>query len=344
MRQLLILLSLFVCASSLASESDTSSLDTLTVKPVNVPEWFVMDGQLEPVDKGTVSAQTSGRVSAITVDVNDVVPMGHLLIEITNTSQTAGLDQAKAAVKAAEARFTDAERQRQRMVTLVKDGSISKREYDAAVTASEAASSALKQAKAELVQASENLGYTRVVAPYAGIVSNRYVSLGETVNPGQQLLSGYAFEHMRVVASLPTRYVDQLKEDTPLKVTFQNGQSLMLPTHELFQFADPNSHSFTLRANLPKQDTPVWRNGVWVKLAMPLAEKPKLLVPDSAVLRHSELSAVYVSADKGFVLRQVRLGLISDGQVEILSGLNDGEKIAKDAYAVIAKQGGHYAP
>ena len=110
MRQLLILLSLFVCASSLASESDTSSLDTLTVKPVNVPEWFVMDGQLEPVDKGTVSAQTSGRVSAITVDVNDVVPMGHLLIEITNTSQTAGLDQAKAAVKAAEARFTDAER------------------------------------------------------------------------------------------------------------------------------------------------------------------------------------------------------------------------------------------
>lgn len=344
MRHLLILLSVILCVSSIAAESESSALETLVVKPVNVPDWFVMDGHLEPVDKGTVSAQTSGRVSAISVDVNDVVPEGHLLIEITNTSQTAGLDQAKAAVKAAEARFADAERQRQRMVKLVKDGSISKREYDSAVTESEAAASVLKQAKAELTQASENLGYTRINAPYAGIVSERFVSLGETVNPGQPLLSGYAFKKMRVVASLPARYVEQLKDTTPLKVTFPNGDSISLPEHELFQFSDPASHSFTLRANLPTQETPVWRNGIWVKLAMPLNEKPKLMIPDSAVLRHSELSAVYVATEKGFILRQVRLGRMSEGLVEILSGLNDGEKIAKDAYAVIAKQGGHYAP
>lgn len=317
---------------------------TITITPQTVPEWFEMDAKIEPVNQGTVSAQTSGRVSAIGVDVNDVVPAGHLLIEITNASQTAGLDQAKAAVKAAEARVIDADRQRQRMANLIKTGSIAKREYDAAVTESESATSALKQAKAEVVQASENLGYTRVVSPYAGVVSGKMVSLGETVNPGQALLSGYAFEHMRVVASLPVRYADILKDNTPLKVTFNNGQSLLLSEHQLFQFADPTNHSFTLRANLPKQDSPIWKNGVWVKLAMPLTETPKLLVPENAVLRQNELSAVYLKTSEQFVLRQVRLGRMTDGKVEILSGLKAGDQIAADAYTVLSQQGGHYAP
>ncbi|PJC86689.1 efflux RND transporter periplasmic adaptor subunit [Vibrio sp. HA2012] len=314
-----------------------------TVTAQTVPEWFVMDAQVEPVDQGTVSAQTSGRVSAIGVDVNDVVPEGHLLIEITNTSQTAGLDQAKAALKAAEARVVYAEQQRKRLADLIKKGSVAKREYDAALTESKSAASALKQAKAGVVQASENLGYTRITAPYAGVVSGRMVSLGETVNPGQVLLSGYSFERMRIVASLPIRYATQLQDSTPLRVTFPDGQSLMLSEHELFQFASPESHSFVLRANLPKQDSPVWKNGIWVKLAMPLAAKTRLLVPESALLRQNELSAVYVQESGHFILRQVRLGRTSEGKVEILSGLNEGESIALDAYAVLSSQGGRYA-
>jgi RND family efflux transporter MFP subunit len=341
MRKLLILLSLVLPTVTQATDL---SVPTITVAAQQVPEWFVMDGKVEPIDQGTVSAQTSGRISAITVDVNDVVPTGQLLIEITNTSQTAGQDQAKAAVKAAEARYNDAERQRLRLVDLVKKGSISRREYDSAATEADTASSMLKQTKAELVQAGENLGFTRIVSPYAGVVSARHVSLGETVSPGQALLSGYAFENMRVVASLPARYVTQLKETTPLQVTFPDGQKLTLSKHQLFQFSDPASHSFTLRATLPKQTTPVWHNGSWVKLSMPLETKPKLLLPENAVLRQNELSAVYLAEKNGFVLRQVRLGRHYDGQVEILSGLKTGEVIAKDAYAVIAQQGGNYAP
>ena len=347
MRHLLVLLMFYagsVCMNAANAETTPSESDSLTVQPSNVPDWFVMDARIEPIDQGTVSAQTSGRVSAISVDVNDVVPNGHLLVEITNTSQTAGQDQAKAAVKAAEARYTDAERQRLRLVELVKKGSISRREYDSAATEAEAAASVLKQAKAELVQAGENLGFTRIVAPYAGVVSVRHVALGETVTPGQPLLSGYAFENMRVVASLPARYVSQLKETTPLQITFPDGQVITLPQHQLYQFADPTSHSFTLRANLPKQTTPIWRNGSWVKLAMPLDTKPKLLIPENAVLRQNELSAVYLAEKNGFVLRQVRLGRHYDEQIEILAGLNAGDVIAKDAYAVIARQGGQYAP
>ena len=94
------LLTLLIFAS-VSIHAETALTDTLPVTLSDVPEWFVMDGRIEPIDQGTVSAQTSGRVSAISVDVNDVVPSGHLLVEITNTSQTSGQDQAKAALKAA---------------------------------------------------------------------------------------------------------------------------------------------------------------------------------------------------------------------------------------------------
>lgn len=341
MRKFLVFV-LFCLPSWFASAADDQQA-LFNVTAQTVPEWLVLDAQVEPIDKGSVAAQTSGRVSAIAVDVNDVVPEGHLLIQITNTSQTAGLEQAKAALKAAEARVAYAEQQRKRLADLFKKGSVAKRDYDAALTESRAANSALKQARAGVVQARENLGYTRITAPYAGVVSGRMVSLGETVNPGQLLLSGYSFERMRVVASLPIRYADQLQDSTPLKVTFPDGQSLTLSEHEMFQFASPTSHSFVLRANLPKQDTPVWKNGIWVKLAMPLAEKEKLLIPETALLRQNELSAVYVKQQDRFILRQVRLGRASDGQVEILSGLSVGDKIAIDAYSVLSSQGGHYA-
>ncbi|PWI32383.1 efflux RND transporter periplasmic adaptor subunit [Vibrio albus] len=341
MRKFLVFL--FFCIPSWFSSAADSQVAVFDVTAQTVPEWLVLDAQVEPIDKGSVAAQTSGRVSAIGVDVNDVVPEGHLLIQITNTSQTAGLDQAKAALKAAEARVSYAESQRKRLADLFKKGSVAKRDYDAALTESRAASSALKQAKAGVVQARENLGYTRITAPYAGIVSERMVSLGETVNPGQVLLAGYSFERMRVVASLPIRYASELQESTPLKVTFPDGQSLTLTEHELFQFTSPGSHSFVLRADLPEQDSPVWKNGIWVKLAMPLEEKAKLLIPETTLLRQNELSAVYIQEQDHFILRQVRLGRAHDGYVEILSGLKVGDKIATDAYAVLSSQGGLYA-
>lgn len=317
---------------------------TYTVAEQPTTSWLHLSGQIEAVDQGTVSAQTSGRISAITVDVNDVVPAGQLLIEITNTTQSASLDQARAAVKSAEARSLDAERQSARLAALLSRGSVSRRDYDIADTEAKAAASALKQAKAALVQAGENLGYTRIVSPYAGIVSAKHVSLGETVSPGQALLSGYAFEQMRITTSVPARYVDTLKPDTPINISFADQTQLTLTQHQLFQFADPASHTFTLRMNLPKQQTPHWHAGNWVEVAIPVATTSTIRIPEQSVLRHSELSAVYLQSGQHFILRQIRIGQTQDGQIDVLSGLSAGDVIARDAYAQSEQQGGHDAP
>lgn len=316
----------------------------LTVQAQPYTDWFELDARIEPIDQGSVAAQTSGRISRITVDVNDIVPSGALLIEITNTNQSAGEDQAKAALQGALARQRDADRQLARLTALVGKGGVSKRDFDAAKTEAESANSAVSQAKAALVQASENLGYTRIMAPYAGIVSARHVSLGETVSPGQLLLSGYAYQKMRLILDLPSRLRQQLKNDTPIRVTLPDGTELNLNQHQLFQFADPQSHTFTMRIPLPEQSEPRWHSGDWAKVALALNTRQQIRVPESAVLRHSELSAVYVKQDKGWVLRQVRLGRSEDHQVEILAGLAANEQIATNSWAIVEQQGGEYAP
>ena len=80
-----------VLALTLSAFTNADELPSvLTVQAQPYTDWFELDARIEPIDQGTVAAQTSGRISRITVDVNDVVPSGALLIEITNTNQSAG--------------------------------------------------------------------------------------------------------------------------------------------------------------------------------------------------------------------------------------------------------------
>ena len=167
-----------------------------------------------------MAAQTQGRVARMLVDVNDVVEAGQVLLEITSTEQAARLAQAQAGLLAAEAQALESQSQLKRMQALLARGTVSRREFDAAQAQAKAAASAVAQAKAGIIQAKETLSYTRVLAPYAGIVSARHVTEGETVSPGQPLLSGFALSRMRVVADLPQSHVSALQPQQAFRNNF----------------------------------------------------------------------------------------------------------------------------
>ena len=105
---------------------------TLTLRPQTEARWWWVDGQLEPVDQGTVAAQTQGRITALNVDVNDMVEAGEVLLEITSTEQAAGLSRAEAALAAAQAQQLEADNQLVRLQALLAKGTVSRREYDSA--------------------------------------------------------------------------------------------------------------------------------------------------------------------------------------------------------------------
>ena len=287
-----------------------------------------LDGRIEAVQQSTVSAQTSGTIVSLPVDVDDVVKAGDLIVALDDTEQRARLNQALANLSEADASLVDARQRFERIGPLAERGVASQAELDQARNQLNAANARLAQAEASVAQAEEQLSYTQVVAPYGGIVTERHVEVGEAVSPSTPLLSGFSLEALRVVVSIPQRYADIAREQRRATVTLNNGRVLQTGEMTFFPYADPNTHAFRVRMDLTETDGQLFP-GMLVRVGLPVGERSALWVPQEAVVQRGELTAVYVLDDMDQPrLRQIRKGIVRNGQVEVLSGLKAGERLS----------------
>ena len=294
------------------------------------------DGVVEAVRSAMLSAQTGGRVSAVTVDVGDHVQAGQLLLKLTVVEQQAGVDAARAQLRAAEASATEAERNYQRFAALAKNAYVSRAQLDQVRAARDAANAARDAARAQLSAAGQNADYTLVRAPYAGIVAARAVDPGETVGPGQNLLGMYAPEELRIEVQVPQSDAVAIRARPRARISFGDGRVAEARSVIVYPNADPSSHSVTVRVLLPRMDDPPVP-GATAKVRFPVPGDAKLLrVPQGAVIRRGELSAVYVMKEGRVLLRQVRLGEQDADMVEVLAGLRPGDAVARDPAAALA--------
>jgi RND family efflux transporter MFP subunit len=320
---LLLTAGLLATASALAVES-------LTVERQPLVENLRLDGVIEAVQQSTVSAQTSGTVVELPFDVDDVVDAGELIVRLDDSEQRARFNQAEAARVEAASSVDDAQRQFDRIESLLERGVATQAEFDNARNALAAARARLTRAEAAATEAQEQLEYTRITAPYSGIVTERHVELGEAVSAGAPLLSGFSLEELRVVVSIPQQYAELARRERRAEVTLDDGRVLSTGQMTFFPYADPSTHSFRLRMNLEEPDGSLFP-GMLVRVNVPAAEREALLIPESSLLRRGELRAVYVLDEQDRPrLRQVRIGSRSGGQLEVLAGLDDGERIALD--------------
>ncbi len=300
------------------------------VQRQTLPSEQILDGVVEAVNQSTVSAQTAGRVEEIMVDVNDVVSQGAPILRIRNIEQRAGLEQAQANLREAEARFLEAQAEYNRMRGIYEKQLVSKAQMDAATAGFNAAKARLDAAQAGVSQAKESLGYTTINAPYSGIVLERHVQLGETVQPGKPLMTGFSLDELRVVTNVPQRLIVSVRQQKQARVLPPNGgKSIAAEKLTFFPYADPQSNVFKVRVYLPKKTEGLYP-GMFVKTAFRVGEDSRLTVPRPALAQRGEVSAVYVIKDGRASLRQVRPGRTQGDVVEILAGLEPGEQVALD--------------
>lgn len=312
-------------AQSGAAYAATDNLYTVKSQPM--PQVIQLDGVIEAVNQGTVAAQTSGRVIGVFVDVNDRVKQGQVLLEISDVQQSASLDAAQAQLAGALAQNREAQAQVNRYRQLFPKGAISRDQMDSAEARARSTAASVKSAQAAVAQAKESLGYTSITAPYAGVVTQRHVELGETVAPGTPLVSGFSLEKLRVETDIPQRYQDKVTAEDQFHVLAPSGEAVMPIDYSLFSYADPKSHNFKIRLSLP-DNTAALVPGMWVKTDFQYSSRNVLLVPCSAVIRRAELSAVYRIQGDARVLNPIRLGQTYGDYVEVLSGLEAGDVIA----------------
>ena len=328
MKRILMALVMVVLApAAMAAEMKTGKV---VRTPVTVERMF--EGVVEAVRQTTVSAQTSGRIVAIHFDVNDRVEKGALLVEIDDTQQRAALEEARAAVKAAQARLTVAKQDYDRVSQLYRRRTAPKARLDQSRAELDAARAALKQAQAALKRAEEQLDYTRVRAPYSGVVTARHAQVGELAAPGKPLMSGFAEDEMRVRVHLPQRYVPVIRANRKASVVLDLDGHVRREVSRMviFPYSDPKTNTVTVRLYMKDKGKGLFP-GMLVKGAF-MVEKAKVLaVPEKAVARRGELAGVYRIHDGRIAFIQVRTGRpLGGGLVELLAGLEEGDVVALD--------------
>ena len=313
-------------------------LHTVAVERVQAPRVYRLDGIIEAVRKTTVSAQISGQVEDVLFDVDDYVARGEVVVRLNDTQPRARLKQAQAELKEASARLEEAEEEFERVKGVYEKKAVSKKAMDAAEAAKKAAQAKLEAARAGLEQAQEQLEYTRVRAPYPGIVTERHVEVGETAQPGKKLISGLSLEHLRVNVDVPQSMINEVRKADNVSIETADGSLVPVSKKTVFPYAEPASHTFRVRLEF-SSDTLGLFPGMFVKAAFEIGQQPVLVVPTASIVRRSELTAVYVlSADGKPGLRAIRKGRdLGDGNSIVLAGLQQGELVILDPIAASAE-------
>lgn len=315
-RSLLRLLAALLLAAPLAVWAQ--ALPTVVVQPHPVDLTFPAEALVEAVTQATVAAQVAGRVVEVRVDAGQTVRKGELLMRIDAR-------EAAEAAAGASAQLVNARANYERLKNLRAQNFIS-------AAALDKAQADFAAAQATSGQAGVGLGYATVTAPIAGVVAQRQTELGEMAAPGKPLLTLYDPAGLRVTASVPQYMLPRMRGVTRAKVEFPElGRWVDATSVALLPVADAATHVSQVRVGLPADAGANLLPGSFARVHFVIGRASKFTVPKAAVLRRGEVAAVYVQGAEGrLALRQLRLGEVFGGEIEVLAGLAAGERVALD--------------
>lgn len=321
------------CGSSEPTPAPKPAATPLATAPAELREVELTtsaEAVVEAVRQSTVSAQVSGRIVDIRFDVGDRVEKGAVILRIDERAASQAVAASEAQVREAEAALVNARAQFERTRQLLAQKFVSQAALDKAEADYKAAESRMKATLAGAGAAATEKSFTTIVAPYGGVVSARHVQLGEMASPGKPLLTGFDPTGLRVVATVPSAQVPAIQAGAKARIEAPSlGRWVEVKSVTVVPSADPRTHTTQVRLDLPDNAKGLLP-GVFARAHFVTGRAPRLMVPREAVLRRSEVTAVYVvGADGAPRLRQVRTGTAADEKsIEILAGLKAGEKVA----------------
>jgi len=346
-------------------EPGTTSQTPPVVKDVEVgtaaiKEYPVLYEAVGTVQAGAtvnLASKLMGTIEKVKVREGDQVKTGDLLVVIDQRQVDAGYRQAEAnlaeAKKALDASMSSREAALaserlsratyDRYLNLQKQDSVSAQEFDevearyreatAGVKRAEAmvetATARIHQAEAGLASASVTRRDAVITAPGDGVITSKLVDEGDLASPGMPLLSMDTTDGYRVDAILPENYFQEVKPGQSVRVTVPAIREEALPgtIRTIVPAADQHSRSFLIKVTLP-QDLAV-KSGMFARVEVPLGRTSKMLIPPRAVIHQGQLTALFVLKDQDIArFRLIRLGRTSPEGVEVLSGLETGERFA----------------
>jgi membrane fusion protein, multidrug efflux system len=284
----------------------------LTVRETEIPRGLEVLGAVISKSLSQVSSQVPGRVVKIWVEAGSKVKPGARLVTLSAAEYQARLNRAQAQLKQAAADY-------QRYKFLYKQGAASPQEFGAM-------EARYKTARAQVAEAATMRGYTVVRAPEAGVVAERKVAVGDLAQPGQPLIALYNPALLQIEGEVNDNYREQVKVGEQAKVSVPAVNfTENLPIAEIFPISATGSRTFKVRTKIFAN--PALVPGMFARLSLPLGATRGILIPQAAVQTVGQLTMVKGVVEHAAQLRQVKLGRQVGDKVEVLAGLQAGDKI-----------------
>lgn len=292
-----------------------TAVEVAKVAMVPMPQTITAVGSLRSDESVTLRPETAGRISAITFQEGQRVAKGAPLVKLDPAIPQAEVQQAKANLTLARAKFD-------RAVDLAKRSFISGQARDEAENNLKVAEAALQLAEAKLAK-------TELKAPFAGIIGLRSVSIGDYVKEGADLVNLEAIDPLKVDFRVPETYLRQVQVGQSLEVTLDAlpGSTFDGKVVAVNPLVDAAGRSVVIRAQVRNQDTTL-RPGMFARVRLITRQQADaLVVPEQALMPQGNEQYVFKVVDGKVVRTKVETGQRRDGRVEVVSGLAPGDTV-----------------
>lgn len=300
------------------------------------PETVPASGWLKPWQEAIVASETSGlRITEVLVDVGSVVAKGQALARLSQESTLADLRKQEAAVVTAQASLAKAKANADRARQLRSSGALSDEKITEYFADEQTATASLASEEAALDSEKIKLAQTTIIAADDGLITSRSADLGAVVSTGTELFRMVRQQRVEWQAEVSARYLPRISEGLSVAINGGDGQSIQGKVRLVGPSVSTDTSRAIVYVALPADVRP--RTGLYVTGSIELQTTPALTVPETAIVFRDGISYIFTAGEDNRVRRvRVETGRRSNGEVEIVSGMDPSAKVVTSGGAFLS--------
>jgi membrane fusion protein (multidrug efflux system) len=327
---------LAACRKPDASKAEVTSaqqavpirVQTTPVVEQMMPEYLTLTGSLRASQESEVAADASGKVTTTFVERGQRVKQGDTLAILDARGAAISATQAAAQTGLARAQLEQAQKECERVKSLFQSGAISQAEFDRTTSQCQTTQFSAAAAQAQQQNAQKTVGDSIIRAPFSGVIGERYVNVGQYVQPSTRVVSLYNPDPLRLELTVAEANVGAMKVDAPVKFTVSSYPDATFTGS--VKFVSPNvrpaTRDLVIEALCPNPDGKL-KPGMFVVAQLAAGEKKLPAVPSSAIKRDEAGARVFVVVEKRIQERLVQVGAEKDNLVAAAAGVKPGELV-----------------
>lgn len=311
------------------------SANVMTISEEAIREEYTTTGTLIADDRIDIASRIMGFIRSVEVHEGSKVKRGQLLLSIDPTEIQAQLAEAEARVTQSQARLAEAQTDLQRYQSLYDQKMVSVDRFRKAELALNLAKGEERAAQAALNRVKVQMQYANIHSPVSGVVVARHKQTGDIATPGAPLLTIENPANLVVRTFVKEQQIQHIRIGDLAQVTIEAaGLTTTGSITQIVPSADPGTHSYLVKIALA--DHGQARTGMFARINFAIGHTSGILIPASAVINRADLNGVYIVDQNDIAhYRLVRLGRHFNNRIEVVAGINPGDRLVVDHTSAI---------